>query len=142
MEACTSRDDIAWRQSGDWMNVPNYVASQRICSVPCNLLTALLRAMKISGYSKLTHRLKAELLLKHLGWTADAIEAALVNLKVRTRKKREDGQVDDQQQEQEDCVILCLKTFQYDQHSRLEYVESFTLIKFINHSFGGQKCLC
>ncbi len=100
MEACASRDDIAWRQSGDWMEVPQYVASQRICVLPCNLLTALLRAMKISGYSKLTHRLKAELLLKHLGWTAEAIEAALVNLKVRTRKKQAVGE--EEQQEKED----------------------------------------
>lgn len=90
MDACVFEHDMAWKQRGEWMDVPNYIAHHRICNTPCNLLTALLSAMKVKGYSTLTHRLKAELFLKHLGWSDDAINAALIDLKVRSRKKKEE----------------------------------------------------
>lgn len=71
---------------------PPNVAEHRICVLPNSLLTKMLSVMKVRGYSKLTHRLKAELFLKHLGWTNEQIDAALVNLKVRTRKKKQQGE--------------------------------------------------
>ena len=99
MEVCVFEDTLAWKQSGEWMSVPDYVAHHRICSLPCNVLTSLLKEMKLRGYSTLNHRLKAELLLKHLGWSQDAIEAALSDLKIRTRKKKVDTEGGDELQE-------------------------------------------
>eukprot|EP00438_Fugacium_kawagutii_P033690 Skav201146 [mRNA] locus=scaffold2068:98333:104766:+ [translate_table: standard] len=95
-------DDLAWQQRGEWLDVPSYVAHHRICALPCSLLTKMLSVMKVRGYSKLTHRLKAELFLKHLGWTDDQIETALADLKVRTRKSKQQGEGEEAQDAAED----------------------------------------
>ena len=81
---------MAWIQSGDWMNLPEYVARFLITELPCNILTTLLSAMGIKGHSKLNHPLKAELFLKHMGRSDEEIKEILENLHVRTRKRKEE----------------------------------------------------
>lgn len=115
MDVCVANNDLCWKQRDAWMDLPTFVAHHRIQTLPCNLLTCMLATMKVKGYSKLSHRLKAELFLKHLGWADAAIEAQLANLKVRTRKKKSDleqNNEDDEQQE-ERCSVnkLYCKSF-------------------------------
>lgn len=90
VQAQVCGNDIGWRQDGDWMTIPEYIASHRICTLPCSLLSQVLVAMKLKGHWKLSHRLKAEFFLRHLGRSAEEIEEILQNLKIRTRKAKKD----------------------------------------------------
>lgn len=81
---------LAWIQSGDWLSLPEYVASCLITELPCNILSSLLSAMGIKGHSKLNHPLKAELFLKHMKRSEEEIKEILENLHVRTRKRKEE----------------------------------------------------
>lgn len=115
MDVCVANNDLCWKQRDGWMDLPTFVAHHRIQTLPCNLLTSMLATMKVKGYSKLGHRLKAELFLKHLGWSDADIEAQLANLKVRTRKKKSDVEQqhsedhENEQQEDRSVVKLCCK---------------------------------
>ncbi len=99
-------NEMAWRQSSDWMSLPQYVADHSICELPCSLLSKMMSAMGIKGHSKLNHRLKAELFLKTLGKSDAEVDEILTDLKVRTRttNRNEDEQEEenaDQDKEQE-----------------------------------------
>ena len=80
---------IAWKQDGEWLTLQSYVADHMICDLPCSILSCLLRAMKLTGHNKLSHPLKVEFFLRHMGKSDEEIAIALSLLKVRERKKRE-----------------------------------------------------
>ena len=74
------------------MSVEEYVARHKICDLPQTLLSTLLNAMGLKGHGSLSHPLKVEFFLKHLGRSEDEIEAILAKLKIRTRKKKEEAE--------------------------------------------------
>ena len=80
---------IAWKQDGEWLTLQSYVADHMICDLPCSILSCLLRAMKLTGHQKLSHPLKVEFFLRHMGKSDEEIAVALSLLKVRTRKKQD-----------------------------------------------------
>lgn len=90
VEPTISSNKIAWKQSGDWLTLPEFVAEHMIFDLPCNILTRLISEMKLTGHSKLTHPLKVEFFLKHMGKSEEEIATVLAFLKVRTRKKEEE----------------------------------------------------
>ena len=95
-EAALCADKIAWKQAGSWMQLPQFVADHTICKLPAGLLSKLMTAMSIKGHGKLSHKLKAELFLKTLGKTDQEVEEILADLKVRTRKTKQDAEGDEE----------------------------------------------
>lgn len=90
MKVVISQDEkLGWKQQGGWLSLPQYVAEHTLCTMPASLLTALLRAMGIKNYTKLSHYLKAELFLRHMGYSEQDIKDTLENLVVRERKKQD-----------------------------------------------------
>jgi len=101
---------IAWKQDGEWLTLQSYVADHMICDLPCSILSCLLRAMKLTGHQKLSHPLKVEFFLRHMGKSDEEIAVALSLLKVRTRKKqdseaKEEGEQADGEDSSEDEAL-------------------------------------
>lgn len=95
-EATLCAGKIAWKQKGEWMNLPQFVADNTICELPAGLLSKLMTAMSIKGHGKLSHKLKAELFLRTVGKTNEEVEEILADLKVRTRKTKQDAEGDEE----------------------------------------------
>ncbi len=103
VQATISLDEIGWNQEGDFMSICEYIASYSICTLPCNLLSSVLRSMQWKGHSKLDHRLKAEFFLRKMGRNDDQIQDILANLVIRTRKKKkQEGQEGEEQNGEEE----------------------------------------
>lgn len=105
VEVVVSKGEMGWVQTGAWLTLPEYVADHTICKLACNILSQLLSAMKVKGHSQLSHRLKAELFLRHMGKSAEEIESILQHLVIRTRKKKDPdtvGHDDDADADHED----------------------------------------
>ena len=86
--AVLGQEHLGWKQDGEWLCLAEYVAAHMVTDLPCNLLTCLMSAMGLKGIYKLSHPLKVELFLKHLGRSDADIALVLSELKVRTRQKR------------------------------------------------------
>ena len=88
--AVLGQEHLGWKQDGEWLGLAEYVAAHMVTDLPCNLLTCLMSAMDLKGIYKLSHPLKVELFLKHLGRSDADIALVLSELKVRTRQKKDE----------------------------------------------------
>lgn len=92
---------LVWKPVGDWMLLTEYVAHHSILRVSASTLTALCSLLKLKGYSKLNHRKKAELYLKHFGVDDELIQALVQQIPEkapRAPKKQGDEEGDDEDQ--------------------------------------------
>lgn len=93
---------LVWKPVGDWMLLTEYVAHHSILRVSASTLTALCSLLKLKGYSKLNHRKKAELYLKHFGVDDELIQTLVQQIPEkapRAPKKQDDEEGDDEDQD-------------------------------------------
>ena len=94
---------LVWKPMGDWMLLTEYVARHSILRVSASTLTALCSLLKLKGYSKMNHRKKAELYLKHFGVDDELIQALVQQIPEKaSRASKKQG---DEDGEDEDGVL-------------------------------------
>lgn len=101
---------LGWVKEGDWMTLPAYVAHQSILRIRAQLLSSLCSDMKIRGHSKLDHKRKVELFLKHMGCDQTYIENIMAQLPEKEPRAKKttnnDDDDDNPNQERVDCSIV------------------------------------
>ena len=83
---------LAWKQKGDWMTLPVFVAEWKLTNMNAATLSQLCKVLKVPGASSLNHRNRCELFLRFLGYSEEHIlcQMALIPEKEpRARKARQ-----------------------------------------------------
>ena len=86
-EACVDTQ-LTWKRVGEWMSIPKAIAFFTVEDIPCGLLSALCSRMKLAGHAGLSHKLRAELFMKHMKVPEERIAEVLAKMKTRQRKKK------------------------------------------------------
>eukprot|EP00435_Cladocopium_sp_Y103_P038796 s46_g10.t1 len=71
---------LGWRLQGEWMTIQSYVAYHGIYTLKAGLLHALCSDLGLRGHTKLDHKRRAELFMKHVGCPEDHISSVLESL--------------------------------------------------------------
>ena len=64
--ACIVDEQLAWRQSSEWMSLPTFVASHSLLQLPRSLLSSICSALGLK-HGKLDYRSRVQLFLQHMG---------------------------------------------------------------------------
>ncbi len=100
---------MGWKLSGDWMSIESYVAFESILRINGKILSSLCSEIKLRGHSKLDHKRKVELFLKHMGCDQEYIDAIMAQIpekEVKPRKNPENDQDGDGNHEEEKVFFL------------------------------------
>ena len=79
---------LGWNKQGDWMDVPTYIAQHRMLAISKSLLYALCADMKLKGHTKLDHKRRAELFMRHMKCEEEHISNILESLPEKVPRKR------------------------------------------------------
>lgn len=93
---------LCWKLAHGWMSLANYIAGYSILDLSAKQLQSLCSKMKLEGHSKLDHRHRVELFLRHMGKSEEYISEVLSMLPERKKKKqKEEGE--DEVRNREQC---------------------------------------
>lgn len=93
---------LGWRMTGEWMSVPMFVAHVSILNITAKLLTSLCTLLKIKGHSRLDHKRRTELFLRHLECSDEYITEIMNAMPEKPpRKKPSKDEANDSQDEEE-----------------------------------------
>lgn len=94
---------MGWRMTGDWMSLPMFVAHVSILSITAKLLSSLCSLLKIKGHSRLDHKRRVELFLRHYECSHEYITEIMDAIPEKPPRKKapKDGNNDDSQDEEE-----------------------------------------
>ena len=84
-----SQDNSMVWNVAEWMELKDYIADFGMLDITAALLSKVCSALKLAGHSKLSHKNRCELFLKHMGRSDEFIAEILANLpepKKRTPK--------------------------------------------------------
>lgn len=90
-EPCLCGPQMGWKMKSDWMPLEKCVCEYKLHIISVALLSSVCQALKLRGYSKLSHPLRCELLLNHCQYDEAFIQEALLLIPDRSkRRKKED----------------------------------------------------
>jgi len=110
-----SQKQLGWKMVGDWMTLPQYVAFVSIGRIAAKLLYSLCSLCKIKGHSKLDHKRRVELYLRHHECDEEYINQVLSALPEKAPRKKGSGEKnhenaddDDEGENEEEDIFLLL----------------------------------
>lgn len=78
---------LGWSLQTEWIDIPHYVANHGIWTISGSLLMALCSDIGLKGHSKLDHKRRAELFMKHLNCSEEHIAEVLAFLPEKVSRK-------------------------------------------------------
>lgn len=86
---------MGWKLFGEWMSIQSYVAFESILRISAKILSSLCSELKIRGHSKLDHKRKVELYLKHMECDQEYIDAIMAQIPEKEVKPRKNPEQED-----------------------------------------------
>ena len=93
-EPCLAHDQLGWRQSSEWMNLPEYVADFSLLQTPRSLLAQICQKLGLKT-TKMDYKSRVRCFLQHMNKTEDFIKDILDEIpdaQPRQRKRKHDGE--------------------------------------------------
>lgn len=79
---------LAWTGKGSWMQMPAFVCEHLIHTITTTLLSSVCRILGVRGYSKVCHKERCEMVLRHCGYSDAFIEEVMLLIPDPKPRKR------------------------------------------------------